>query len=104
MPKKKILITCDELTNVLNSGSPVEEVLNMVYRLFEKNFSIQTPGGFERISQCSIEKNLAENIVIELIRYLKKLDEVVMIKITPLVKGEIFELEVSDIEDLNNND
>ncbi len=104
MPKKKILISCDELTNVLNSGSLIEEVLNMIYRLLEKNFAIRTPGGYERISQSSIEKNLAENIVKGLIKYLQNLDDVSMIKISPLIKGEVFEIEIFNSEDLKNHE
>lgn len=93
-PIRKIIFNSNELSEILDRGTPLEEVLSLFYKLLEKNYALKTPGTFERISHSSIEKDLAESIIGEIVNYLKESDKVSVIRITPVVKGEIFAIEL----------
>lgn len=93
-PKKRIIFTSNELSEILDSGAPVEEVLSLIHRLLEKNYAIKTINPFERISQSSIEKDSLDSIIRVLVQFLENLDKCATVKITPVVKGEIFAIEI----------
>lgn len=103
MSNKKIIISIDDLTNAITSDCSVEEVLNYIFKTMQKNHAIPTPDILTSVSQSSIEKELIETLVCIIVKHLRELKVSEVIKVTPLIKGEIFEIEINSSEELNGN-
>lgn len=103
MPNKKLIVSLEDLTNLLREGATVEEALSLIFRVLQKNYAISSSSVYASISQATIEKELMESIVDILVKHLRELKTTEVIKITPLLGSELFEIVITTQEEVNDN-